>query len=81
MVRLIFLGIVASPRFSFAQTAMPDDGLSISVTHIDSIEHGFLITVKISNLSWHPLLLPQSSDWPDVKDRPQICSFDGRIQG
>jgi hypothetical protein len=80
MMRLIVLtfvvGVVPLPRFSFAQIALPDDGLSISVTHIDSIEHGFQITVKIANLSRHPLFLPQSSDWPNFKDRSQIYSLD-----
>jgi len=80
MMRLIFLafvlGAVTSPRLSIAQNAKPENGLAISVTHIDSDNHGFLITVEIANRSQQPLFLPQSSDWPAFKYLPRIYSLD-----
>jgi hypothetical protein len=80
MMRLRFLAFVlaaiASPSLSFAQNAKPDDGLAITVTHIDSDQHGFLITVEIANRSKKTLFLPQVSDWPDFKYLPRIYSLD-----
>jgi hypothetical protein len=80
MIRLILLasvlGTVESPYLVLAQTAKPDDGLAISVTHIESDKYGFLITVEITNRSRRPLFLPQSSAWPVSKEGPRIYSLD-----
>lgn len=79
IMRLIFLvfvlSAVVSLRVSFGQTVKPDDGLAISVSHIDSNKYGFLITVEITNRSRRPLFLPQSSDWPVFKYRPKTYSL------
>lgn len=69
--------IVGLPLFpTHAQTAQPGERLAISVTKIDRNEHGFLISVEITNLSERTLFLPQASGWLPFRYRPRVNSLD-----
>jgi hypothetical protein len=58
-----------------AQTAQASHHVSVTVTHIDRNEFGFLISVDIANLSEQTLFLPQASEWLTYKYGPRVNSL------
>lgn len=62
---------------ALAQASRSDQGLTITVNHIERNRFGLLITVEIANTSGRKLFLPQAPGWrPDSNLDPRAQSLD-----
>lgn len=77
ILRLLGLSVIVFGSDALARVPRSDQGLTITVSHIQRNRFGLLITVEIANTSGRKLFLPQAPGWrPHSNLDPRVQSLD-----